>query len=313
MPGSVAEAGYARLGGVDQFVMMRGRSRDNPPLILLHGGPGFSETALFRFYLAPLEQHFTLVYWDQRGAGKSAGRGVRPESLTVEQFLADLAELVELTCQRLEHGKVVLFGHSWGSALGALFAARAPERVAAYVGCGQIGDWAKGEAAFYAFTLAEAQRHGHRRAVRELEKMGPPPHSVENLLTARTWLSRFEGRMRPNALWQVLRAVLGTPETSLWEVPQTMRALRETLSAMWPAVTRLNLHELAPVLNLPVFFLLGRLDHWVPARVSQEYFEALQAPFKQLVWFEQSKHEPFVDEPDDFNAAMLKWVRPVCP
>lgn len=312
LAGSVAEAGFARIGGVDQFVMMRGQSRENPPLILLHGGPGFSETAFFRYYLAPLERHFTLVYWDQRGAGKSTGPDVKPESLTVERLLADLAELVELTCQRLGHERVVLFGHSWGSALGVLFAARFPERVAAYVGCGQIGDWARGELAFYDVTLAEARKHGNRRAVRELERMGPPPHSVENLLTARTWLSRFEGRMSPRAIWQVLRAVLGTPEASLFEVPQTMRALRATLAAMWPEVTKLNLHELAPSLAIPVFFLLGRRDHWVPADVSQAYFEALRAPSKQLVWFEESMHEPFVDEPDKFNATMLELVRPVC-
>jgi pimeloyl-ACP methyl ester carboxylesterase len=312
VPGSVAEAGFARIGGVDQFVMMRGLSRDNPPLVLLHGGPGFSETAFFRYYLAPLEPHYTLVYWDQRGAGKSAGPDVKPESLTVEQLLADLAELVELTRQRLGHDQVVLFGHSWGSALGVLFAARFPERVRAYVGAGQIGDWARGETEFYEFTLAEARRHGRRRAVRQLEQMGPPPHSVENLLTARTWLSRFEGRMSPRAIWQVLRAVLGTPEASLLEVPHTMRALRATLAAMWPEVTKLNLHERAPALAMPVFFLLGRRDHWVPADVSQAYFDALRAPSKQLVWFEESMHEPFVDEPDKFNAAMLELVRPVC-
>ncbi|HVY28176.1 MAG TPA: alpha/beta hydrolase [Polyangiaceae bacterium] len=310
--GSIAEAGYARLGGVDQFVMMRGLNRSNPPLILLHGGPGFSETAFFRFYCAPLERFFTLIYWDQRGAGKSARSDVKPETLTVAQLLADLAELVDLTCRRLGHEQVTLFGHSWGSALGVLFAARAPERVAAYVGCGQIGDWAKGEKEFYDFTLAEARRRGHGRALRELEKMGPPPHSVEQLLAARTWLSRFEGRMSPGAIWQVVRAVLGTPEASLWEVPHTMRALHATLAAMWPEVTRLDLNQLAPALAMPVFFLLGRHDHWVPSHVSQAYFEALQAPSKQLVWFEQSGHEPFVDEPEKLNRTMIELVRPVC-
>jgi pimeloyl-ACP methyl ester carboxylesterase len=292
--------------------MMRGRSRSNPPLILLHGGPGFSETAFFRFYCAPLEQCFTLIYWDQRGAGKSAGKEVKPETLTVAQLLDDLAELVDLTCQLLGHEQVALFGHSWGSALGVLFAKRAPERLTAYVGSGQIGDWANGESAFYEFALAEARRRGHRRAIRELEAMGPPPHSAANLWAARTWLSRLEGKLSPRAMWQVARAVLGTPESSIFEAPQAMRTFRATLAAMWPEVTRINLHELAPTLAVPVFFFLGRRDHWVPANVSQAYFDALQAPSKQLVWFEQSGHEPFVDEPEKFNAAMIELVRPVC-
>ena len=76
LPGSIAEVGYRRLGGVDQWVMIRGESVSNPPLIHLHGGPGFSETRLFRHFNSPLESSFTVVYWDQRGAGKSFARNI---------------------------------------------------------------------------------------------------------------------------------------------------------------------------------------------------------------------------------------------
>jgi pimeloyl-ACP methyl ester carboxylesterase len=92
-----------------------------------------------------------------------------------------------------------------------------------------------------------------------------------------------------------------------------MRGFRFTVNAMWPEVSRLNLVELVPALQMPVFFFLGRNDHWVPAETSVAYFEALTAPSKKLVWFEQSGHEPFVDEPDKFNAAMVELVRPALP
>lgn len=91
VPGSIAEIGYQRLGGIDQWVMIRGENLTNPPLIHLHGGPGFSETRLFRHFNAPLEESFTVVYWDQRGAGKSFARNIPRSSMTVEQFIADLA------------------------------------------------------------------------------------------------------------------------------------------------------------------------------------------------------------------------------
>ena len=137
--GSIAEIKYLRLGGHDQWVMIRGESVANPPLILLHGGPGFTEMRLFRHFNAPLEKTFTVVNWDQRGAGKSFDRKLRSSSMTVEQLIADLNELVDLVCKRVGTDKVAIFGHSWGSALGVLYAARFPEKVAAYVGCGQIG------------------------------------------------------------------------------------------------------------------------------------------------------------------------------
>ena len=135
--GSIAEIANRRLGGLDQWVMIRGESVANPPLVLLHGGPGLSETGFFRYFNAPLEQSFTVVYWDQRGAGKSFDRGIPRSSMTVERFIADLDELVDAVCERLGRRKVAIFGHSWGSALGVLYAACFPEKVVGYVGSGQ--------------------------------------------------------------------------------------------------------------------------------------------------------------------------------
>jgi pimeloyl-ACP methyl ester carboxylesterase len=83
------------------------------------------------------------------------------------------------------------------------------------------------------------------------------------------------------------------------------------MDAMWPEVSRLNLTDLVPNLEMPVFFLLGREDPWVRPETSVAYFDALAAPSKKLVWFENSGHEPFVDEPAKFNATMAHLVRPV--
>jgi pimeloyl-ACP methyl ester carboxylesterase len=309
LPDSIAEIRHLHLGGVDQWVMIRGESLSNPPLILLHGGPGLSETFLFRRFNAPLEKCFTVVYWDQRGAGKSFDRGIPRSSMTVEQFIADLDELVGAVCSRLGARRVAIFGHSWGSALGALYSARFPDKVAAYVGSGQIGDWAAGEAASYAFALAEAERLGRRRALRKLRAIGPPPHTAKRLWTERTWLRRLEGQLSPRALWKMGRVLVGVPEASILELPKMMRAFRFSLDAMWDEVSRLNLLTLAPALQVPVFFSLGRRDHWVPPETSVAYFDALTAPSKRLVWFEESGHEPFADEPNKFNCTMAGLSR----
>jgi len=308
---SIAEVAYLRLGGVDQWVMIRGESLANPPLILLHGGPGLSETSFFRYFNAELEKRFTVVYWDQRGAGKSFDRSIHRSSMRVEQFIADLDELVDAVRARLGKKKVAIFGHSWGSALGVLYAARFPEKVAAYVGSGQIGDAAAAEASSYAFALAEAKRLGDRRALKKLRAIGPPPHDAKRLWAERMLVSRFEGRLGARALWKTTRAVLGAPEASLFDLPKSARGFRFSLDAMWSEVSQLNLMKAAPALQMPVFFFLGRNDHWVPPEVSEAYFDALNAPSKKLVWFEKSRHEPFVDQAAEFNAAMIDLVRPV--
>ena len=313
LPGSIADVAYMRIGGVDQWVMIRGEDITNPPLIMLHGGPGLGETGLFRHYNAPLERVFTVVYWDQRGAGKSADASIPNASMTLEQLLSDLNDLVDIVCKRLNKTKVVLFGHSWGSALGVLYAARYPRKVAAYVGSGQIGDWPAAETGSYEYALAEARRRGKRKAERQLLAIGAPPYSAKDVFTERTWLWRLDGGLRVRSLLDLARTFFSAKESSLLEAPSTWRAFRSTFGVMWSEVSKIDLNQLAPALDLPVFFFLGANDHWVPPETSVTYFEKLTAPSKKLVWFEKSGHEPFVDEPEKFNALMAELVRPIVP
>ena len=311
VPKSIAEVGYCQLGGVDQWVMIRGQSLANPPLIHLHGGPGFSETRLFRHFNSDLEKRFTVVYWDQRGAGKSFDHTIPRWSMTVEQFIADLGELVDTVCARVGQEQVVLHGHSWGSALGVLYASRNPLKVAAYVGTGQIGDWPAAESASYALALDEAAGRNNRRALEGLRAIGPPPYPASSVFKERTWLQRLDGQLTPKALWKLGRIALGGAESSILDLPNQFRGFRFTMDAMWDEVSALNLLVTAPALQVPLFSFLGRRDHWVPPETSVAYFNALSAPSKELLWFDQSGHEPFADEPAKFNRAVTEMVRPL--
>jgi pimeloyl-ACP methyl ester carboxylesterase len=311
MPGSIAEIAYLHLGGIDQWVMIRGESISNPVLILLHGGPGFPEMRLFRTFNAALEKSFTVVYWEQRGTGKSFNRRIPRSSMTVAQFVADLDELVDTVRKRFGKDKVAIYGHSWGSALGVLYAARFPEKVATYVGTGQIGDFPASELASYAFTLAEAERRNNGKALKELRAIGPPPHTTQKMMVQRKWLTRFVGIVRGMSLWEFSRVILGRPESSLFDLPSIMRGMLFSTYAMWPEFSALNLLNAAPTLKMPVFFFIGRHDRVVAPECSAAYFETLTAPSKRLVWFEKSAHEPPVEEAAKFNTLMAELVRPV--
>ena len=309
-PNSIAEIGYLHLGGVDQWVMIRGESLDNPVLILLHGGPGFPEMRLFRTFNAPLETCFTVVYWEQRGTDKSFDRKISASSMTVEQFTADLDELVDAVRKRFGKDKVVIYGHSWGSVLGVIYAVRFPDKVAAYVGTGQIGDWQASEQSTYAFTLAEAQRRNNRKALKELRAIGPPPYGTDQIMVQRKWLTRFIGVARRISLWRFARISLGGPESSIFDLPNILRGMLFSIYAMWPEISKINLMTAAPALKMPVFFFLGRHDRVVVPEAGVAYLDKLTAPSKTLLWFEESGHEPPVDEPAKFNTAMAELVRP---
>ncbi len=264
--GSIAEIGYLRLGGLDQWVMIRGESIANPPLILLHGGPGFPEMRLFRHFNAPLEKSFTVVYWEQRGTDKSFDRKIPKSSMTVERFIADLDELVDAVRKRLGEDTVAIYGHSWGSALGVLYAARFPEKVAAYIGTGQIGDWPASELSSYAFVLAGAERRNNRKALKELRAIGAPPHTVRKMYVQRKWLVRFVGIARGMSLWKFFRITLGGPEASIFDLSNILRGSLFSPNIMWPEVSALNLVKAVPALQMPVFFFIGRHDMWSPRK-----------------------------------------------
>ena len=306
---SIAEAKYVRLGGVDQWVMIRGENVANPPLIILHGGPGMSEMGFFRHYNAPLERYFTVVHWDQRGTGKSFDRDIPRSSMTLDQFVADLDELVDIVRRRFGREQVAILGHSWGSALGAIYAARFPAKVSVYVGAAQIGDSAAGESLSYSYGLAEAERRHDEKALKKLRAIGPPPYPAKSLFVERTVVNQIDGQMRLGIMWKVGRALFGRPESSILDLPNLVKGFGFTLDAMWAEVSKLNLLELVPALKMPVVIFVGRRDHWVPPETSVAFFDALAAPSKELVWFEHSGHEAFVDEPEKFNSTMVELVR----
>ena len=216
-----------RIGGADQWVLERSENLSNPILLYLHGGPGTSQLALNRRNMRELERYFTVVNWDQRGAGKSYAAIRDAGAMNIEQFVEDTRQLSQYLLQKFAKERLVLVGHSWGSAIGALTVARSPELYSCYVGIGQVANMAEGEALSYEWVLKEARRRHHRRAVRSLEQIGPPPYSGDwrrKTMTERAYVARFGGEVRASrrgAMGMLLRSVLFSSEYT-WPRPREL-------------------------------------------------------------------------------------------
>nr|MBS0021469.1 alpha/beta hydrolase [Gammaproteobacteria bacterium] len=313
IPGSVATMERLTVGGITQSIWFRGVSRSNPALILLHGGPGASESALFRSYNSALEQHFLVVYWEQRGAGRSFHSDIPPESMTIDRFVRDLDEVVERVKRRFGKAKVVLLGHSWGTVLGTIYASQRPENVAAYVGVAQISNMAQQRRLAYEFTLAEARRRGNAEAISELEKIGPPPYgSVDHGLRVGTWTERFGGAFHGDlATGKLIWSALNTDEANLIDLIKFGQGNRFSLRHLEGEISQLDLSHRYRSFEVPIVFLLGRYDWHLPAVLAEQYFDRIQAPCKRLIWFEQSAHNPPFEEPDRFNQVLAEQVLPL--
>lgn len=309
LPHSTAELATLHVNGTKQTVLIRGRDARGPILVVLHGGPGASETAFFRRFNAALEDRLTVAYWDQRGAGKSYDASIPPETMTVARFIADLDVVVDELRRRFRQEQVVLLGHSWGSALAVLYAQRHPEKVLALIGTGQVASYPAAEAASYAFALREAERRHHAESLSQLRRIGPPPHDVDRMLVSRRWVERFGGSFHaePNYI-DLVAGALTMPENTIVDLVRFWRGNQFSLRAMWPELRDLDLTRAAPCIAAPVTFLLGRHDWQVPSVVAADYFLGLDAPSKTLVWFERSAHNVPFEEPHRFNREVIAAV-----
>lgn len=308
--GSIAVMEIVSIGGIPQQLWFRGINTDNPALLILHGGPGVSEAALYRSFNSELEQHFLVINWEQRGTGRSFHADIPPESMTIAQFLSDLDEVVELIKTRFDKQGIVLLGDSWGTALGTIYAAQHPESVAAYVGIGQVANMPQGERLSYDYALTQAMTTGNEKAAEELNAIGPPPHTVDETLTSRRWVERFGGSFHGDlSTGKLIWAALNTHEANLVDLILFGRGNRFSLEHLWPEFSQLDL-TIYKRFRMPVFFLLGRYDRQVPAALAAAYFEAIEAPCKRLTWFEGSAHHPPFEEAEKFNKVMIAVVFP---
>lgn len=259
---------------------------------------------LFTTYNTELENHYLVAYWDQRGAGRSYAADIPPESMTIRRFVADALELVDWLTDRFGQEKAYLLGHSWGSLLGATLAAERPERFHAYVGVGQLVAGLRNEQRSYAFTLRKAIELGETEAIealRAIEERYAPGGGLTfaDLVVQRGWLDRFGGTVRGDIAALFERVPAQLRQEYFGELPETAQEF--SFGRLMPEILAADLQQTARSFDLPVHLVIGRHDQTTPAELAAEYFDTIEAPSKQLHWFEQSGHMPQFEEADKFN------------
>jgi pimeloyl-ACP methyl ester carboxylesterase len=304
------------LGGVEQTILIRTHDPANPVLLYLHGGPGSPEMPVVVHFNQELEKHFVVVNWDQRGAGKSFSAKIPEESFTIDQFVEDTHQLVTWLKQRFDQEKIFLVGHSWGSLLGMTVVQKYPEDFHAYVGAGQIADLQRNEQLSYEYVLKQARQRDHKKAIKQLEKIGYPENGeykdgLKGTIIQRKWLTKFGGFLYGESSMNPIIRVYGrSPEYTFLDMIRFMKGSRRSLLCLVDEILDINLIEQVPAVEVPVYFVIGRFDYTTPFVLAEEYFDHLQAPYKEFIWFENSAHSPPFEEPGTFNRLMIEKVLP---
>ena len=312
----IDDALFVDIGGAPQWVTIRGQNRDNPVILVLHGGPG-SAIAGFAPAFVPWERDFTVVQWDQPGAGRTfraAGRTIAPD-LTIEGMAQDGIELAEWLRRRLGKDKVVLLGWSWGSILGVHMVKTRPDLFAAYVGTGQVVAMQEGESVAYANVLARARQRADRAAIADLEAISPPPYDeFADIETQRRWATRYElGRPLEAAF---VLPQLFAPRTTLADIYDLARATEVSAThfagpTMTGPMTQIDLRQLGLDFAVPMFVVQGVDDDFTPAELSRAWLDSISAPQKSFVPIERAGHFALTEHSDEFLRILREHVRPL--
>lgn len=308
--GSVASLERIELGGVPQWILLRGRDAGKPLLLKLHGGPGQAEMATVALNEA-LERDFVVVEWDQRGAGKSAASFEPASAMTLEQIVADTLELTQRLLQRFGRKRLVLVGHSWGSVVGMKAVQRRPDLFQAFVSTGQIVAYGQGLALGHDFLLQEAARRGHAAALAELRQIGAPPYETDRQRETHVrWLTNFGAFWHADTPFDRVGWMLSAVEYAWPEKLRFPSAAAASFEKLLPDLLATDLAAEIQAVEVPVYFAVGRFDRMAPPSLAQAWFERLHAPRKHWIWFERSAHFPQWEEPDAFHALLVDRVLP---
>jgi len=325
-PSGVDTSEYLVIGGIEQYVRIRGEDSANPVILFLHGGPGLP-TAIFSHLWYPfLQADYTMVDWDQRGSGNTYYRnGGECGEITFEQLTADIDEIVDVLCERFDQEKVIILGHSFGTEIGIRYAAAHPEKVSHYIGVGQVADEhvllkeqienasEKARAAGDEDTAEEMEK----RLQALLEAFNTTPSDASDAVNGALLLEMedlqdlayeylpggksynfADALFSPRLTWYDVRwFALGGAFTNKARSGMMQLYRQEYFSER-------SSHKPPVSLSVPVTFITGLNDWITPYMLADDYLGTLDAPYRKMVSFPDAGHRPMLDDPEAFASAL---------
>ncbi len=316
-PGGINDLMAVEIGGIKQWISVRGNDPANPMLLFIHGGPGSPMMPESWTFQRPWEDFFTVVQWDQRGAGKtfSAAKRKPDSSMTIDEMQSDAEQLIDLLLQKYGKKKLFLLGHSWGSILGVRVAQHRPELLYAYIGVGQVVNMRRNEAVGYQMTLAAARAAGNKEAIRDLERMAPYPSadgSIPHLKTniERKWDVALGGMLYGQSDDDESQRYALSPQYDGYDSRSAEIGESATVTILWPQLASVSFDDVT-VFKCPVFIFGGSHDMTTPEPLAFDFYSRIQAPDKKYFKIDRASHYVFNEAPGEVLMDLVLYVRTV--
>ncbi len=306
---------FVDINGFRQGMFLSSTDATKPVLLFLHGGIGMPEFFLNEVYPARLEEHFTVCWWERRGAGMSFTPRMAAGGITLEQYVADTLAVTDYLARRFGQDRIYLMAHSGGTVIGLQAAARAPEKYRAYVAVGQITDQAESERIAYRYMVEAYTRRGNGKALARLREHPVPTADTDTLLayflspvrdvsmhelgvgTMRSMRSVVTGVFLPSLR---CRAYTLRERLNIWRG----KAFLQRYTGIAREILTTDFAQRVPRLEIPAHFASGSHDQTVSPLLGRRYLDRLDAPVKGFYTFAESAHSPMFEEPDAFLQVM---------
>ena len=306
----IDESKFVWLGGLRQWIGIKGKDRANPLLLVVHGGPGDVQWP-YEDRFAPWEENFTVVQWDQRGAGRTFARnGKSTPDVNLDRIVKDGLELADTLKGVLGKNKIILLGHSWGSMVAALMAAARPDLFAAYVGTGQVESWKVMVQSQFDLILAHARAVQDTATIKELEAIGTPdPTNTHQYFTFSRNFRSLWAQTDQDWIKTIIALMRAHPNDKDWQAIDEGQLFTDV--RVLPDQVKTDLAVQAAHIGTDVVIIQGADDVITPTKGAEDYFNRLDAPHKELVLIPGAGHFAYLTHGAQFLAALTGKVRPL--
>lgn len=290
------------INGVKQHVSIIAQKDNLPLLLYLHGGPGDAALPLVMKYNKELTENFTLVIWEQRGAGKSYYKFIKP--VTIGDYLDDLHQLVKLLLERFNQEKLYIIGHSWGSVLGLSYINLHPEYVHKYIGCGQVVNMRKSCQAAYDFALLHAEGKALDR-LKNIDCSYRSDNWLKDLLFVTGQVVKHKGSLYGrNNYNDLIKPFLFSSYYTISDIIRRQKGSLQSIKFLWQELMETDFERYVEY-DVPIVFIEGRYDSHVSSDIAKEYYESINSD-KEFYWFDKSCHFPQWSEKERFNSILAE-------
>ena len=301
---SISVMEQVEINGSNHEMMIRGNDKDNPVIIVVHGGPGTPEMPYVDQYQDLLETNFTVVHYDQRASGKSYHFFEDYSNLSTDLLVEDLLALTDYISERFGQEKVILMGHSFGTYIATQAAYIAPEKYEAYIGIGQMSDIRESEIDSLNYSIEQAQKAGNTDDVLSLQGLTEKIENGETVVP-RNYVSKYGGSSRMiDDLGDDNISVLFSSEYNLLDVFRYNVGMGYSQKMLLKDLLNNPLPDKVTKLELPVYFIMGKYDYMTSSNAAKKYFDRIEADKKEFIAFEQSAHYPQFEEKEKFSEWM---------